>query len=365
MTIFLLIVGLALLVAGAELLVRGAAKIASVCGISPLVIGLTIVAYGTSTPELAVNLKAAAAGQADIAIGNVVGSNIFNVLFILGLCALIKPLVVAAQLVRLDVPLMMGASVGTWWLASDGVLSRFDGALLFTGIAIYTVFAIRQSRKESAAVKAEYEHEAHLPASRPARGAKFWVVQTTLILGGLVVLVVGARWVVDSSITIAQSLGISELVIGLTIIAAGTSLPEVATSIVATLRGQRDIAIGNVVGSNLYNLGAILGVSALLMPEGLAVSPAALRFDIPVMTAVAVACLPVFFTGHTIARWEGGLFFGYYVAYTAYLVLAAQQHDALPAFSTVMLWFIIPLTVVTLGVVLTRHLGARKRATAQ
>jgi cation:H+ antiporter len=364
MTGLVFILGLACLGAGAELLVRGAARIATACGIAPLVVGLTIVAYGTSTPELAVNLKAAAAGQADLAIGNVIGSNIFNILLILGVCAVLQPLVVAAQLVRLDVPLLIGASLVVWGMSFDGVISRFDGAVLFAGIVVYTVFAIRQSRRETAAVQAEYQEAPHVPARRPERGAKFWLLQLTLILTGLAVLVVGARWVVDASVEIARALGVSELIIGLTIIAAGTSLPEVATSVVATVRGQRDIAIGNAVGSNLYNLGSILGLSALLAPDGLAVSPAVARFDLPVMTAVAVACLPVFFTGHTIARWEGGLFVGYYAAYTAYLVLAAREHDALPAFSAVMMWFVIPLTVVTLAVVVARQLAARKRAPA-
>lgn len=362
-TWFQFLVGLGLLAAGAELLVRGAARIAAACGISPLVIGLTIVAYGTSTPELAVNLKAAAAGQPDVALGNVVGSNLFNVLFILGACALVKPLIVDAQLIRLEVPLMIIASVVVWVLSLDGVIGRWDGALLFAAVVVYTGFAIRQSRRESAAIQAEFAGERHLPRPPPVRNPRFWLVQAGLIAAGLVVLVVGARTVVDAAVLLARAWGVSELVIGLTIIAAGTSLPEVATSIVATVRGQRDIAIGNIVGSNLYNLGSILGISALLAPGGLAVAPAVVRFDFPVMTAAAVACLPIFLTGYRIQRWEGALFFGYYLVYLAYVIMAAQEHDALPAFSAVMLWFVLPLTAVTLAVLMGRAMR-RGRADA-
>ncbi|MCG3146859.1 MAG: hypothetical protein PCFJNLEI_00293 [Verrucomicrobiae bacterium] len=355
-----LVLGLALLVWGGEWLVRGASRLAAGFGISPLIIGVTIVAFGTSMPEMVVSTKAAWVGQADIALGNVIGSNIFNVLFILGLCALVAPLVVAQQLVRIDVPIMIGVSLLLWALALDNHLGRLDGAILFAGIVTYTVMAIRKSRQESAAVAQEYAQE--FPPPKPGRSTKSVLVNIGFILAGLVLLVLGARWLVDSAVTIARSWGVSEFVIGLTIVAAGTSLPEVATSIIATIRGERDIAIGNVVGSNIFNMLGILGATCLIAPHGVAVSPAALSFDIPVMTAVAVACLPVFFTGHTIARWEGGMFLSFYVAYTAYLVLAAQQHDALPAFSAVMLWFVIPLTAVTLAVVLARQLRARKRA---
>jgi cation:H+ antiporter len=352
MTIVFLILGLALLVWGGEWLVRGASRLAAGFGISPLIIGVTIVAFGTSMPEMVVSTKAAWIGQADIALGNVVGSNIFNVLFILGACALVAPLVVAQQLVRVDVPVMIGVSLLTWLLAADNHLGRFDGALLVAGIVVYTVLAIRKSRQESAAVAREYAQEFSAP--KDGRSAKRVLTNIGFILAGLVWLVLGARWLVESAVTIARQLGVSELVIGLTIVAAGTSLPEVATSIIATVRGERDIAIGNVIGSNLFNVLGILGVTCLVAPTGVAVAPAVNRFDLPVMVAVAAACLPIFFTGHRIARWEGALFFGYYVAYVAYLVLAAREHDALPAFSAVMLWFVIPLTGVTLAVVTWR-----------
>ncbi len=350
--IVFLILGLVLLVAGADLLVRGASRLALRFGISPLVIGLTVVAFGTSAPELAVSVQSGLAGQSGIAVGNIVGSNIFNVLMVLGLAALITPLVVSQQLIRIDVPLVVAASVLLWIMAFDGFIGLFDGLLLTAGIVGYTVFAIQQSRKESAAIQAEYEQEfgdekspwlARLP------------VQIALIVGGLTLLVLGASWLVDSAVTIARALGVSEVIIGLTIVAAGTSLPELATSVVAALRGERDIAVGNVIGSCLFNLLGIAGIAALVTPGGLEVAASMIRFDIPVMVAVALACLPIFAAGHLIRRWQGALFLGYYLAYVLYLVLATTEHVALPAFSTAMLGFVLPITVVTLIVLLVHQ----------
>lgn len=359
-TLILFVIGIALLILGAELLVRGASRLAAAFGISPLVIGLTVVAYGTSAPEMAVSVQSALAGQADIALGNVVGSNIFNVLFILGLSALIVPLVVAQQLIKLEVPLMIGVSVLTLLFALDGSINRWEGIVLFSGIIAYTFFVILQSRKENAEVQAEYEQEFGKEKIKPAAG-KAMLVQIVYVIAGLGLLVLGARWLVNGAVALAQSMGVSELVIGLTIVAAGTSLPEVATTIVASIRGERDIAVGNVVGSNLFNILSVLGLTALVAPNGINVAPAALRFDIPVMLAVAVACLPIFITGNMIARWKGALFLGYYIAYTVYLILAATEHDALPRFSNVMWEFVIPITVVTITVSLVRYLKAKRR----
>jgi cation:H+ antiporter len=349
-TLLLFLAGVVLLIAGAEALVRGGSRLAAALGISPLVIGLTVVAFGTSSPELAVSLRASLTGVADIALGNVVGSNIFNILFILGLSALIVPLVVAQQLVRLDVPLMVGVSVLVFVLAFDGRIGWFDGLLLFAMLVGYTVFVVRQSLKETAAVRAAYEQEF---GRRPA-GVLQWLLNLALVGIGLALLVLGAQWLVNGAVALAQALGLSELVIGLTIIAAGTSLPEVATSVVASLRGERDIAVGNVVGSCLFNLLGILGLASLVAPEGIQIASSILRFDLPVMIAVSVACLPIFATGYQIARWEGLLFLAYYVGYTLYLLLDAAQHDALPAFSAVMGLFVIPITVVTLLVLVIR-----------
>lgn len=337
--------GLVVLVTGAELMVRGATRLALRFGISPLVIGLTVVAFGTSSPELAVSVQSGLAGQADIAVGNVVGSNIFNVLAVLGLAALIAPLVVQQQLVRFEVPLVIGISVLTLVMAQDGRLGALDGLLLLAGLVAYTVLVIQQSRREAASVKAEYAQEFGRAASG---GMSRLPVQIAFVLGGLGLLVLGATWMVDSAVAIARALEISEAVIGLTIVAAGTSFPELATSVVAAMRGERDIAVGNVIGSSVFNLLGILGIAALVTPGGLSVAPALVHFDIPVMIAVSFACLPIFATGHRIARWEGLMFLGYYGIYLAYLILAATQHDALHNFSETMLGFVLPLTGVTL-----------------
>ncbi len=342
-----LIAGLVLLVVGAEVLVRGASKLAAAAGISSLVIGLTVVAFGTSSPELAVSLQSAFAGQADIAVGNVVGSNIFNVLFILGISALITPLLVAQQLVRLDVPLMVGVSILTYLFALDGSLVAWEGAILFAGIIAYTVFLIRQSRRETATIKQEYEAEfggeaPHTPATI--------ALNVFFVVAGLAMLVFGSRWLVDSAVVIAESFGVSQLIIGLTIVAAGTSMPEVATSVIAAIRGERDIAVGNVVGSNIFNLLAVLGVTSVFAPAGVAVSSEAIAFDIPFMIVVAIACLPIFFTGNTIARWEGALFLAYYVIYTVYLILHSSDSASLPLFMDTLIYFLAPLTLVTIGI---------------
>ena len=353
-----LIIGLVLLTLGAEALVRGASSLARAVGISPLVVGLTVVAYGTSAPELAVSIQASLAGQGDIAVGNVVGSNIFNVLLILGLSALITPLVVAQQLVRREVPIMIGVSVALVLMVLDGVLGQVEGLLLAAGAAGYTVFTVRESRRESRAVREEYEKE--FGGSETARPAPARVaLQVGLLVVGLAMLVVGANQLVQGAVGIARTLGVSELVIGLTIVAAGTSLPEVATSVMAAVRGERDIAVGNVVGSNIFNLLLILGLSGTLAPSGLAVAPSVLAFDLPVMVAVAVGCLPIFFSGHLIDRWEGALFLAYYIAYVTYIVLGASQHDALAPFSTAMLWFVLPLTAVTIVLLTFREWRAR------
>lgn len=343
--------GLVALVAGAELLVRGASKLALSWGISPLVVGLTIVAFGTSAPEVAVSIGAALDGRTDIAIGNVVGSNVFNILFILGISAIIIPLAVNAQIIRQEVPIMIGASVLLLVLGLDGLLSLWDCALLLALMLVYTAFLIIQSRREtSAAVAEEFEHAAPLSGQWDAH----WLVQVGLIAVGLALLVMGSQWLVSAAVAFAKELGVSDLVIGLTIVAAGTSMPEVATSVMAAFRKERDIAIGNVVGSNTFNILGSLGISGMFASGGLAMSPAVMNFDIWVMLAVAFACLPVFISGREIARWEGFVFIGYYVAYATYLILAAQEHDALQPYSVAMMSFVIPLTIVTLVAVMLK-----------
>lgn len=360
LTVVLFLVGIAFLIGGAEGLVRGASRLAVTAGISPLVVGLTVVAFGTSSPELAVTVSSATSGDADIAIGNVVGSNIFNILLILGVSAMVAPLVVSQRLVRLEVPLMIGVSLLALLFALDGRVSRVEGAVLAGGVVTYTAWAIWRSRREQREIAAEYAAE----FSGRDRTRAGLAVDAALVAGGLALLVVGSNWFVDGAVDLAEALGVSKLVIGLTIVSAGTSMPEVATSIMASLRGERDIAVGNVVGSNLFNILAVLGVTSVVSDSGVAVADAALRFDIPVMVATAVACLPIFFTGWTIARWEGALFLGYYAAYTLYLLLDASGHEALPAYSVVMIVFVVPITAVTLAVLAWRHYRLERVAPA-
>jgi cation:H+ antiporter len=350
-TLLLFVAGLAALVAGGELLVRGAARLALAAGVGPLVVGLTVVAFGTSAPEFAVSVQSAFEGKVDIAVGNVVGSNILNVLLILGASALVAPLLVSGQIVRQEVPVMIGASLLLLLLAQDGALGRIECALMFVLLLAYTAFLVLQARRASVHGRTADAGDGAVAAATGSVG-----VQLGLVAGGLVLLVVGAGWLVDAAVAFARDLGVSDLVIGLTIVAAGTSAPEVATSIMATLRGHREIAVGNVIGSNTFNVLGVLGLSGLVAPEALAVAPSVIAFDLPVMTVVALACLPVCFTGQVVARWEGGIFLGYYVAYTTYLVLYATDHDALSTFSAAMMLFVVPLTVLTIGVVLLRAL---------
>jgi cation:H+ antiporter len=342
--------GLVLLVLGGDALVRGASAIAARLGIAPLAIGLTVVAWGTSAPELAVSLGAALRGQGDLALGNVVGSNIFNILGVLGASALVAPLVVSRRLVRLDVPILIGLSGAVYVLALDRRIGAGDGLLLVAAGIAYTVFAIRTSRGEPLATDAK----------GPGR-ARALAAQAGLVALGLLFLAVGARWLVEGATVFARALGVSELVIGLTVVAVGTSLPEVAASVIAAWRGERDIAVGNAIGSSYFNMAAVLGLTSLAARGGLPVAEPALAFDIPVMIAVAVACLPLFFTGQAVARWEGALLLAYYGAYTLYLVLAAQRHDMLPLFSRTMALFVIPLTGLTVAIVVLREMRRVRR----
>jgi cation:H+ antiporter len=341
MTIVLFLVGLALLIAGAQALVRGAVGLAALMGVPPLLIGLTVVAFGVSSAELAVSMFAAYTGQADISIGNIVGSNIFNVLLVLGVAALITPLIVAQQLVRLDVPIMIGASFLMLLLGADGKIGRGDGMLLFALLIAYTIFVIRQSGKEGPRVREEYAQAYPVETGIKARQLKRNV---GLVVIGLMCLLLGSRWSVNAAVAIAQYFGVGQLVIGLTIVAAGTSLPELATALVAGLRGERDIVVGSVIGGNIFHILAVLGLSGLVAPGGVMVSSDLLRFDMPVMILVALTCVPIFSTGLLIARWEGFLFLTYYLAYLGYLILAAMQHEFLPIYGGIVVSFMLPVT---------------------
>lgn len=308
--------GLLILTIGAELLVRSASGLAARLGVSPLVIGLTIVAFGTSSPELAVSVRAALAGTADIALGNVVGSNIFNVLAILGLAALVAPLIVQQKLVQVDVPIMIGAGLALWLIALDGAIGPLEGAALLAALTLYCAGAVRSARREPAEIRAEYARRYGEARPRPV------ALLLLVLVAGLAGCVLGAGLLVDGAVQIARAAGVSELVVGLTIVAAGTSLPELATSVVAAIRGERDIAVGNVVGSNIFNVLGIAGVMAVAS-GGVPVGADVLWLHLPVMLSASIACLPIFVTGHRIGRLEGAALLVGFAGYIGMLWLAS------------------------------------------
>jgi cation:H+ antiporter len=354
MDIGLVIAGLVLLIGGGEALVRGAGTLASKAGISPLVIGLVVVSAATSAPELAVTVGAMLDGEPDLAVGNVVGSNIVNILLILGLSAVISPLIIKRQLVRFDMPVMVGMSIMFLVVCLDGRISLFDGLLLLSALIIHAVISIVLGRKKELS-----------PISKPdemplnSKPVSLWLAILLLIVG-IGLLVLGAQLLVTGAVNIATELGISSLVIGLTVVAIGTSLPELATSLIAIRRGETDMAVGNVVGSNIFNIGIVIGIPAILFGEGIPVATAAIAIDLPLMLAATLALVPLAFTGFFVARWEGALFVLLYVAYTLYLVLASTQHDAATGFTSIMLWFVLPLVAMTLVATTAYELGLIK-----
>ena len=354
-TIIVFIGGLAVLILGADLLVRGASRLAAAFGISPLVIGLTIVAIGTASPEIAVSLQAAANGQVDLTLGNVLGSNIFNILFILGITSIVAPIVIAEQLIRKDAPILLGVSLLTLALVFDGNLGAMDGAILLFLLVVYIVFALKQN--ESKKVQKEYAEEY---AQKEPRTTRNTIINIVFILIGLGLLVLGSNWLVDSAVQIAKALGVSELVIGLTIVAVGTSLPEVATSVIAALKGESDIAVGNAVGSNIFNLLGVLGIGALVSPDGIFVAQRVLQFDLPVMVFVALLTLPVFYLDSRISRIEGGLLFSYYVVYVIYVILRAAESSALASMQSYIAFF-APITFIALVVIAIRSSRAKRQ----
>lgn len=337
-----LVSGLILLVAGAELLVRAAVRLAARLHVRPLIIGLTIVALGSSAPQMAVSLQATLAENTDIAVGSVIGSSIFNILVTLGLSALIIPLRVSRQLVRLDIPLMIGASLLVFVLAYNEELTPVDGLILLAALLLYLGLLLRQSR-HSARPQAGADHTGQgLP---PASSNPPWVSSLLSMLLGLGLLAFAGHLLLQAAVEVASDLGLSERIIGLTVIAVGTSLPALATSLIAALRGQRDIAVGNVIGSNLFNLLGVLGFTALVAPMPLSVSPNALDFDLPVMLGVAVLCLPVFYSGYRVTRAEGLLFLGLYLAYGLHVVSFTTGMPLAGKLENLMLFFVLPALV--------------------
>ena len=340
--------GLAYLLVGGDLLVRGAVALARRFHVPSVVIALTVVAFGTSLPELVVVIDATLSGYPGLVLGNVVGSNIANVLLVAGAAAAIYPLVSGEQSVRRDSLFMIGASLLLVGLSRNGVLTREEGFVLLAGIVAITALSAREATRayRESQLKAPMEWVLGLPT-------KIGMI-LLFILVGVVFLPLGAHLVVTSSVEIAAALGVSETVVGLSVLAIGTSLPELATTVVAAVQKRTEVAIGTVVGSNLFNILAVLGITAAVSPSAIGVPDAALVLDLPVMVAVAIACLPFFANGYSLLRWEGILFLAYYVAYLAYLVLDSGDHALRDSYTVAMLGFMLPLSLITVIVISVR-----------
>ena len=339
---FEIVAGILLLFAGGELFVAGSVALSLLFGIPQIVIGLTVVSMGTSAPELFVSLlstiQGGSAGDA-IAVSNIVGSNIFNVLIVLGASAAVMPLRVKSRLVRRDVPLLLGVSMATWGMASGGRLTWVAGLALITGTVINLIWEIRSAKEESSEASDDMDTDGAAPA--PVAAAK--------LAAGLGLLVLGSQVLVKGAIAAAQGLGVSETVIGLTIVAAGTSMPELVTSLVAAYRGKADLAIGNVVGSNLLNQLVILGLCALVSGErGLGVDPVMLVRDFPIMVLTTLACLPIFWTGGVITRLEGWILIALYVVYVIEQILSSTASTASDEFRLIALVAILPALLIFL-----------------
>ena len=311
---FLIVGGLLALIVGAEVLVRGGSGLAAWLGIRPMVVGLTVVSLGTSVPELAVGIDAAVTGSPGLAVGNIVGTNLVNLLLILGLSALLIPVVLQRQTLVFDLPAMTVAALALLVLSLDGRLTRVDGLLLRAGAVAYTWALLLLSRRDAASEPAT-EPADDQPPPRPLRHAVALVV-------GMGVIVLGADLLVEGAVSGAEQLGVSEAVIGLTVVAIGTSAPELVTTLLSTYRGDREIAIGNLLGSSIYNIVFVLGLTVLVAPRGVPVPDEVLTADLLLMSAVGAACVPVFVSGARINRMEGALFVGAYVGYLVWLLVA-------------------------------------------
>lgn len=341
MVYFLL--GLFSLIIGAKLLVFGASQLASTLKISSLTIGLTIVAFGTSAPEIATCVAAALKGEGGLVMGNIIGSNIFNTLFVLGLIATIRPIYVAKKLIRIDVPIMIAVFLLFWAFAQNGVLNFWEGIILILAIIAYTWFAI-------SATHSSEKSKARIPL----------YLQIIYILVGLILLTLGADWTVLGAQKIAALLNISSLLVGLTFVAIGTSLPELAASLMAIANDESEMAVGNVIGSNIFNLLAVAGISAIVAPKGVAIANSVLYFDLPVMLGAGIALFPIAITGHLIARYEGIILLLYYFLYLGYLIARLFIPAYLPLFSTAFFFFILPLTLLVIIITIYRHYKSRQ-----
>ena len=335
------IAGLIALIAGAEVLVKSVSRLAVNAGISKLVIGLTLVAFGTSAPELAISIQAGISGETDLMIGNIIGSNISNTLLILGVGALLIPIKINIHLIRTDFPIMIGVTLLVWIFALNGSISVWECVALSLLLIIYLLFLGRQSGSE------------YSPGIKKERKAGTLFFNLGGSMAGFLLLIMGARWMVESAVIVAELAGVSELVIGLTIVAIGTSLPEIVVVVAAALKKERDIAVGSVIGSNIMNLLAVLGVSGLFIQGSIPVADVLLKLDLPVLIAASLLCIPVFYTGRRITRSEGGIFLLFYGLYLLYLYLSNTAHELQQLFLAVIPYLIgVILLIIAVGTVI-------------
>ena len=309
--------GLLALVAGAEVMVRGGSTLAAHLGISPIVVGLTVVSIGTSLPELAVGVVAAAEGSGALAVGNIAGTNVVNLLLILGLSAALVPLALEQRTIRAELPMMAAAALLLWLLAADGTLTRTDGLILVLCAIVYTVAVVNGARRESRATREQYD----VQFGAPEIPGRLVLTQLAITVTGIVVVVIGAEWLVDGAVGIANRWGVSDAFIGLTVVAIGPSAPELVTTVISTIRGNRDIAVGNLIGSSIYNILLILGVTCAVPANGLQLPSSLVNVDIPIMVAVVAVCVPIFITGRRVSRAEGIAMVAAYIVYLSYLIL--------------------------------------------
>lgn len=313
--------GLVVVLAGAEMVLQGASRIAARLRVPPILIGLTVVSVGTSVPELAVGITAVTEDKGPLAVGNIAGTNILNILFILGLSALIRPLPTRMLSVRLDVPVMIAAALALIAMAWDGRLDRTEGVVLLIGAVLYTVGLIRLSREENTALEQEFSREvAGMLPVQPASSWLFMCWNGGLLATGMALTLFGADLLVNGASSMARAYGVSDAFIGLTVVAIGTSAPELATTLLATLKGDRDVAIGNLIGSSIYNILVILGLTMVAAPDGIEVGADVLRIDLPLAALVAIVCLPVFRSERRVSRREGAAFVAAYLAYLSLLL---------------------------------------------
>jgi len=358
MTIELLIwlaLGLATVCFGGEALVRGTANLAARLGLRPLLIGTLVVAFSSDSPEIATALRATGSAFSALALGTLLGSTIFTILFVLGVCSLMLPARVSQRLTRQDVPVLLAAAVLVLLLSLDGRLSRTDGLLLLGGLAAFVVFVVRKSESEREDIKRTYAQE----YSRESNGGHE-LKSVLFLLLGLGMLWLGTTWLVDATMVIGRGIGVTDLVMGLTVLGIGTSTPETATAISAILRGEREVGIEHIISSSIFNLLGGLGLAALFTTGGLEIPTSALRLDIPVLIAAAAGCFPVFLLGRLLPRWGGALSLTLYIAYVSYLVMNATRHGAEAAPGRTIAFSLVGLAFGILLVVILRSLVFRK-----